>query len=199
MRLPWHSECTRVRRLASAFLDGRLAADARGRTQHHLRRCPVCLGELQHLARLSRAMHNLPPFRLADGMAQRLRRELAAPRRALSPSPTPRSRAVWRIAAATVLLALLPLAFWLGYRDGRASTLTPRHPTRIAMPSPTPTPSPLQPPRENARFAADRGTDPPTDRASAAPPRASAPDARRRLEQLLREMFGDPPPRETPR
>ncbi|MCB9878903.1 MAG: zf-HC2 domain-containing protein [Planctomycetes bacterium] len=119
--------CDAVRRSASSFLDGRMSARERGAAQRHLRACTACMGELQQLARLSRAMHNLPPHRVADGMAQRLRRQhdgsLATPAdRSVTQWAAPRgSRIARRIAAAALAAAALPLVFWLGYRSGRAA------------------------------------------------------------------------------
>ncbi|MEZ6037667.1 MAG: hypothetical protein R3F29_09310 [Planctomycetota bacterium] len=125
-----------MRREASAFLDGRMSARQRGAAQRHLRECAACMRELQQLARLSRAMHNLPPHRVADGMAQRLRKQHDGTRatpaeRAATQWARPRAVAVSRrMALAAVLTAALPLVFWLGYRSGRAAA--PAAPTTSA-------------------------------------------------------------------
>ncbi len=106
--------CERVRARASGFLDGRLTAPARAVVQRHLHGCQRCLEELQAMARLSRTTHNLPPFRIADGMASRLRRQLA-----MAPTHTPGepvSRRVLLLAAATLAAGLFSLGYVYGHR-----------------------------------------------------------------------------------
>ena len=132
---PWPcTACARIQRVASAFLDGRLSAAARAVVQQHLNTCSVCLHELQRLARVSRAMHNLPPFRIADGMALRLRRQLAAARLAalplaatpVAPWAPPRAKVARRVAAIASAAAAAAIAvFWLGYTRGRATVTAP--------------------------------------------------------------------------
>lgn len=134
--------CRSVQRDASAFLDGRLSARARGQVQHHLRQCAACLSELQQMARLSRAMHNLPPHRVADGMARRLQRRHDGTRapvaeRAAVQWSSPRGRTFTRRIAAVVLAAAgLPLVFWFGYRSGLTATAGgPTTPATLTMPT----------------------------------------------------------------
>lgn len=161
--------CARVRARASAFLDGRLTAAQRAAVQQHLHACRTCMGELQQVARLARAMHNLPPFRLADGMASRLRRQLAtAPAASASPPPrrTLAQRAVWGAALVAAAVALFAFGYRCGHRDGGGSaplapqttapaavtTEDPVRPRRRSVPPPPP--PVIEPaPRANARFA----------------------------------------------
>lgn len=161
---PWPcTPCARVQRVASAFLDGRLSAAARAVVQQHLNACSVCLHELQRLARLSRAMHNLPPFRIAGGMAVRLRRQLAAARlealplaaTPVTPWSPPRAKVARRVAAIASAAAAAAIAvFWLGYTRGRATVTAPAEapianrqaatPNRSPTPAPTPSPTPAE-------------------------------------------------------
>lgn len=196
--------CERVRARASGFLDGRLTAPARAAVQRHLHGCPRCLEELQAMARLSRATHNLPPFRIADGMASRLRRQLA-----LAPTHRPSeqlSRRVLWLAAATLAAGVFSLGYVCGRRTNDANVpakvVTPPGPAIAAKPqpprlpdrpqNPLPAPAPATTPNPslpaNARFATmgDEAPRPPQ------PQRRAVPDAQQLLEALLREMFDDP-------
>lgn len=175
--------CARVRARASAFLDGRLTAAQRAAVQQHLHTCCTCKGELQQVARLARAMHNLPPFRLADGMASRLRRQLAVAPVATRPSP-PRALAR-RVTGFAVLAAAAVALFALGYRCGR-------HDAGVSGPSVGPAGS--QPPAATAaegrpmpQRAAPRAPQPPLPDIEPAP-RANARWAN----------FGEPLPAELP-
>lgn len=209
------TRCAHVRACASAFLDGRLAASRRAVVQEHLHTCTACLSELQQFARLSRAMHNLPPFRLADGMASRLRRQLAAAPR---PAAPPR---VARRAAAFAALAAAAAVFAAGYLCGRRDAGHPAAPAPHQLPPPDATasspvqlpgriaPTPLPAPAPSRAPAAQRaaGSPPPANARWAscdddAPPapllRRRTPDAAELLDELLRQMSGEqpgPPPR----
>ena len=227
MRLWPATACERVRRDASTFLDGRLAAARRATMQQHLQACGECVRELQQLARLSRAMHNLPSFRLADGMASRLRRGLAAAPVARSlPAPSRR----WpRVASWAVAAAAAVAVFWLGRVCGRAegaaaaalasqpslSLPAPgrerpevlgrvvQEPVRRAEPGPSLVVEPA--PVPNARFADFDHRQRAQPRFAGQGPEAPRPavparsEAHELLEQMLRAMFGDEARRDPPR
>ncbi|MBL8753758.1 MAG: zf-HC2 domain-containing protein [Planctomycetes bacterium] len=146
------------------MLDGRLDAAARATLQHHLHGCPDCTNELQQLARVSRAMHNLPPFRLADGMASRLRRQLAtAPVASATPGQNAmRQRLDFWVSAAAAAILVFALGYWCG-RKGAApeERPAPAPDTAVESPPTIPPPRPVAPshavpeaaPAPNARFA----------------------------------------------
>lgn len=228
MRLWPATACERVRRDASTFLDGRLAAARRATMQQHLQACGGCVRELQQLARLSRAMHNLPSFRLADGMSSRLRRALAAaPLAETAPVVVPVAvRCASKVAACAAAAAA---CFWFGYVNGRAEAVvgvTPAGQPGVVVPAPLDTmtqaprsegrgsaprvePSPMpavEPaPFPNARFADFDHRQRAQPRFAGQDPEAPPPagrgwsDAHELLEQMLREMFGDELRRDLPR
>ncbi len=114
--------CAAVRGKSSSFLDGRLSADGRRVVQQHLNNCSQCLAELQAIAKLSRATHNLPQHRMPPDMASRIRKGLASQRsEAIAelaakrpPRTLSRSRTTMYAAAAVLIATAWATGYWMG-------------------------------------------------------------------------------------
>jgi len=109
--------CATVLSKASSYLDGHLSAKGRRIVQQHLHDCATCMQEIQALAKLSRATHNLPQHRVPSDMASRVRQRMATHREeavAQLDSGRWRSRAVLLSAAVLLVSVSWATGFWMG-------------------------------------------------------------------------------------
>lgn len=80
-------DCPDIKKLISAFSDGKLAPEDRARVEAHLKACPACARELADLAESGKVLKGLARVRATDDFLERVHGRLERPKPAERRSP----------------------------------------------------------------------------------------------------------------